>query len=122
MDAESQIAAAVAAIREHDGPALRRLAARPARPSHQPPVGNKVGQAKRFSAPASWSASVRDPWPSRAGIAGKIRRAVNAAAEIATRRPVELAAFSLLVAGMVRVAVHLAEPDHPVIVKLFWHL
>lgn len=122
MDAESQIAAAVASIREHDGPALYRMAARPARPSNQSPVGNKAGQAKRFSAPVGGSAAVSNPWPSRAGIAGKIRRAVNAAAEVATRRPVELAAFSLLVAGAVRVAVHLAEPDHPVIVKLFWHL
>lgn len=122
MNAEQQIAAAVASLREHDGPALHRMAARPARPSHQPPIGNKAGQAKRFSAPADRGGPVSNPWPSRAGIAGKIRRAVNAAAEVATRRPVELAAFSLLLAGALRVAVHLAEPDHPVIVKLFWHL
>jgi hypothetical protein len=33
-----------------------------------------------------------------------------------------MAAFSLLAAGAVRVAVELVEPNHPVIVKLFWHL
>lgn len=122
MNAEQQIAAAVASLRGPDGPALRRVAARSIPQRHQSPVRHKNGQAKRFSAPADGRGPVRDPWPIRAGIAGKIRRAVNAAAEVATRRPVELAAFSLLVAGAVRVAVHLAEPDHPVIVKLFWHL
>ena len=122
MNAEQQIAAAVASLRGPDGPALRRMAARPARPSHQPPVGHKNGQAKRFSGPANGGGTIRDPWPVRAGIAGKIRRGLEAAAAIAARKPVEIAAFTLLAAGAVRVAVELAEPNHPVIVKLFWHL
>ncbi len=122
MNAEQQIAAAVASIRGSGGPALPRMAARPARTGHQSPVGNQNGQAKRFSGPADRSGPVRDPWPSRAGIAGKIRRAVNAAAQVASKRPVEIAAFSLLAAGAIRVAVELAEPNHPVIYKLFWHL
>ena len=122
MDAEQQIAAAVASIRGSNGPAIRRMAARPARAGHQSPVGNQNGQAKRFSGAADRSGPVRDPWPFRPGIAGKIRRAVEAAAAIAAHKPVEIAAFSLLAAGAIRVAVELAEPNHPVIVKLFWHL
>lgn len=122
MDAETQIAAAVASLRGSDGPAIRRMAARPARPSHQSPVGNKDGQAKRFSRPADGGGAIRDPWPVRAGISGKIRRGLEAAAAIAARKPVEIAAFTLLAAGAVRVAVELVEPSHPVIVKLFWHL
>jgi hypothetical protein len=65
---------------------------------------------------------VRDRWPARPGIAGKIRRAIAAASEIAARRPVEIAAVSLLVAGATRVAVHLVEPTHPVIIKLMYYL
>jgi hypothetical protein len=42
MDAESQIAAAVATIRGSNGPAIRRMAARPARAGHQSPVGHKM--------------------------------------------------------------------------------
>ncbi len=122
MDAESQIAAAVATIRGSNGPAIRRMAARPARAGHQPSGGSQNGQAKRFSAPAVGRGPVRDPWPRRPGIAGKIRRGLEAAAAIAARKPVEIAAFTLLAAGAVRVAVELAEPNHPVIVKLFWHL
>jgi hypothetical protein len=122
MNAEQQIAAAVASLRGSDGPAIRRMAARPARQSHQPSIRGQDGQAKRFSAPAGGRGPVRDPWPRRPGIAGKIRRAVDAAAQVAARRSVENAAFSLLAAGAIRVAVELAEPNHPVIVKLFWHL
>ena len=122
MNAEQQIAAAVASLRGSDGPALRRMAARPARPGHQPSGGSQNGQAKRFSAPAGGRGPVRNPWPFRPGIAGKIRRGLDAAAQVAARKPVEIAAFSLLAAGAIRVAVELAEPNHPVIVKLFWHL
>ena len=122
MNAEQQIAAAVATIRGSNGPAIRRMAARPARAGHQPSGGSQNGQAKRFSAPAGGGGPIRDPWPGRAGIAGKIRRGLEAAAAIAARKPVEIAAFSLLAAGAIRVAVELAEPNHPVIVKLFWHL
>jgi hypothetical protein len=65
---------------------------------------------------------VRNPWPDRPGIARKISRYLNAAAQVATRRSVEIAAVTLLVAGALRVAVHLVEPNHPVIVKLMYYL
>ena len=122
MNAESQIAAAVAAIRRPDGPAIHRVAARPAQPSHRAPPGIQNGQPKRFSAPVAVGGPIRDCWPARPGIAGKIRRAIAAASEIAARRPVEIAAVSLLVAGATRVAVHLVEPTHPVIIKLMYYL
>lgn len=122
MNAESQIAAAVAAIRRSDGPAVHRVAARSAQPGHRAPAGNQNGQPKRFAPAPSVGGPVRDRWPARPGIAGKIRRAIAAASEIAARRPVEIAAVSLLVAGATRVAVHLVEPTHPVIIKLMYYL
>lgn len=122
MNAETQIAAYVAAVRGSDGPALRGVATRPAQPSHRTPAGNKNGQPKRFAPAPGVGGPVRNPWPDRPGIARKIGRYLNAAAQVATRRPVEIAAVTLLLAGALRVAVHLAEPDHPVIVKLMYYL
>lgn len=122
MNAESQIAAAVAAIRGSDGPTLHRMASRPAQPSHRTPAGIQNGQPKRFAAPVVVGGPVRNPWPDRPGIARKIGRYLNAAAQVATRRPVEIAAVSLLVAGATRVAVHLVEPTHPATINLMYYL
>ena len=122
MNAETQIAAYVAAVRGSDGPPVHNVAARPAQPSHRAPAGIQNGQPKRFAAPVAVGGPVRDRWPARPGIAGKIRRGLNAAAQVATRRSVEIAAVTLFVAGALRVAVHLVEPNHPVIVKLMYYL
>lgn len=122
MNAETQIAAYVAAVRGSDGRALHCVAARPAQPSYRASAGIQDGQPKRFAAPVAVGGPVRDPWPARPGIAGKIGRYLNAAAQVATRRSVEIAAVTLFVAGALRVAVHLVEPNHPVIVKLMYYL
>ena len=122
MNAEQQIAAYVAAVRGSDRPTVHCVATRPTQPGHRALAGIQDGQPKRFTAPVAMGGPVRDCWPARPGITRKIRRSIAAASEIAARRPVEIAAVSLLVAGAVRVAVELVEPTHPVIVKLFWHL
>jgi hypothetical protein len=122
MNAEAQIAAYVAAVRGSDGPTVHIVASRRASTGHRAPAGKQNGQPVGFRPPVVVGGPVRDPWPDRPGIAGKIRRYIAAASKIAARRPVEIAAVSLLVAGATRVAVHLIEPTHPMIVKLMYYM
>lgn len=122
MNAEQQIAAACASIRQGNGPSSHGVANRGTTASYKPPSRNEDGHPKRFSAPAGGDSRVDNPWPPKPGIARASRRYFAAAVKIASGQRAGLVAMCLLLAGALRVIIEMGSTKGPVIVHLLYSM
>ena len=120
MNAESEIAAAVAALRGPGRPKSIGMASRNASGRHRTPAPNQAGGTKRFAPPSGGRGAIPDPWPRRPRFAGTARRAVEGASAVAARPAVVGVAALVFAAGLLRVAAELGRQSGPYIFHLVW--
>ena len=120
MNAELQIAAAVAAIRRPAAPANNRLQAGSSRGGHRAPAQDQAGGPKRFAPQAGGGGPVSNPWPARPRISRTGRKPLEAAAAVAGKPAVVFASGAILLAGLLRIAAELWPSSGPVIVHMFY--
>ena len=120
MNAETQITAAVAALRGANGPTFNSVAAGPTRAGDRAPAYNKTRTPNRVMAAPPGSHRLDCLWPARPRIA-RTGRAISQNARTIGARPSVIAfAAMVLCAGAIRVASYLGSTGGPVVVHLVW--
>lgn len=120
MNAEPQIAAYCATVRQGNGPARHRMADKKSRGSDRAPEREQAGRSLGFRPPAGGCAPVADPWPRRPRFSRASRQPLEAATALAAKPAATVVAAFVLLAGLMRVAAEFGSQSGPVIVHLVW--